>query len=105
MSGKTPTQNSLDMLRKGGYKVAIVEHWNSFTRTRQDMFGFVDLVALGDGYTIYVQSTSYTNISARVKKITEHENLAAVRKGNNKIHVHGWRKVKNRWQCKVVDLS
>jgi hypothetical protein len=41
-----------------------------------------------------------------VNKITEHENVAAVRAAGWQIHVHGWGKMANgRWECRVVDLS
>ena len=42
----SPTQLSLKKLREEGYIVAVVEHWNSFARIRQDLFGFIDLLAL-----------------------------------------------------------
>ena len=42
----SPTQLSLKKLREEGYTVAVVEHWNSFARIRQDLFGFIDLLAL-----------------------------------------------------------
>jgi hypothetical protein len=38
----SPTQLSLKKLREEGYTVAVVEHWNSFARIRQDLFGFID---------------------------------------------------------------
>lgn len=101
----SPTQRSLKLLRDEGYTVAIVEHFNHFARIRQDLFGFIDLLALRGDETLAVQTTSYSNVSARVNKIADHENLAAVRKAGWSIAVHGWHKVGNRWQVRVVDLS
>ena len=86
--------------------MAIVERWNPFAKIRQDLFGFVDLLAIRQGETLAVQTTSGSNVSARVKKITEHENLPVVRKANWLVHVHGWRKdAKGKWQLRVIDIS
>lgn len=101
----TPTQRSLAKLRADGYTVAIVEHWNGFTKRRHDLFGFVDILALREGETLAIQATSGSNVSARVNKIAEHENVAAVRKAGWRIAVWGWRKVGNRWQVREVDVS
>ena len=86
----SPTQLSLKKLRQEGYTVAIVEHWNAFARIRQDLFGFIDLLALKDKEVLAVQTTSASNMSARAKKIGEHENVGAVRKAGWTIHIHGW---------------
>ena len=101
----SPTQRSLKHLKAQGYTVDITEHWNSFARIRQDLFGFIDILALREGETLAVQTTSYSNVSARVKKIAEHENVGIVRDANWRIEIHGWHKVGNRWQVRVVDLS
>jgi len=107
MAKISPTQNSLKKIKTDGWTtVAIVEHWNPFARVRQDLFGFIDILAINDdGEVLAVQTTSYTNISARVKKIAENEHIGRVRKANWRIEVHGWRKIKNRWEVKVVDVS
>lgn len=106
MAKTSPTQRSLAVLREQGYTVAIVEHWNPFARIRQDLFGFIDLLALKDGETLAVQTTSYSNMSARVKKIAEHELVSVVRKANWKIVVHGWKKdSKGKWVLREVDVS
>lgn len=101
----SPTQRSLKHLREQGYRVAVVEKWNPHARIRQDLFGFIDLIALKGPETLAVQSTSRGNVSARVKKITEAEALADVRKANWRIVVHGWGKLKAGWTLKEVDCS
>jgi hypothetical protein len=107
MAKMSPTQLTLRKLKTDGWTtLAIVEHWNPFARVRQDLFGFIDILAINDdGEVLAVQTTSYTNISARVKKIAENEHIGRVRKANWRIEVHGWRKIKNRWEVKVVDVS
>jgi len=52
-----------------------------------------------------VQVTSGTNVSARVKKITESEHIDMVRKSGMSVFVHGWRRLKSGWAPKIVDLS
>jgi hypothetical protein len=102
----TPTQRSLAHLRAAGWQVAIVEHWNPFARIRQDLFGVLDLLAVRDGVTLGVQTTSGSNVSARVRKIAESETVPALREAGWLLHVHGWRKGANgRWALREVDCS
>ena len=101
----SPTQRSLKFLREEGYLVAVVEKWNPHAKIRQDLFGWIDLVALKDNETLAVQATS-TNVQIRVRKITESLTVDAVRKAGWRIVVHGWRKnSKGRYVLRVVDLS
>ena len=55
-------------LRDQGYTVAIVEHYNCFTKRRHDLFGFADLLAIRENEVMLVQVTSGTNVSARDRK-------------------------------------
>lgn len=102
----SPTQRSKKLLEDEGYTVEIVERYNSFVKRRFDLFGFIDLLAIKPGETVGVQTTSYSNLSARVRKIADHENVDAVREAGWKILVHGWRKnPKGRWEVVVKDVS
>ena len=105
MAGITPTQRSLKYLREQGYSVWIVEHWNHFARKRQDLFGCIDLLAIGHGHTLAVQTTSRDNTSTRCKKIVENDYYSEMIRSGWKIHVHGWGKLKDGWQVKVVELN
>jgi len=94
------------MLRRDGWTPAVVEKWNPHARIRQDLFGFIDVLALRGAETLAVQACSYSDVSKRVDKITHHKNLAAVREAGWTVHVHGWRKGANgRWAVRVVDIS
>ncbi len=104
MSGKSPTQRSLEKLRAEGYLCQIVERWNPHARIRQDLFGIGDILCLRDEETLLVQTTSRGNVSARVKKIAESEHLPAILRAGWKIEVHGWGKLKEGWTCKVVEI-
>ena len=102
----SPTQRSKKYLEEQGYFVWIVEHWNSFAKIRQDLWGFADLLAIKPNEILAVQTTSGSNVSARVKKINNHENVVKVRQAGIRIHVHGWAKGKNnRYSIRVVDCS
>ena len=102
----SPLSRSKALLQDEGYLVAIVEHWNAFARIRQDLFGFLDLLAIRENEIVGIQVTSASNVAARVKKISTHENIAMVRKSGIGVFVHGWGKNKSgKWICRVVDLS
>ena len=102
----TPTQRSLAKLRADGWTTAIVEHWNAHARVRQDLFGFIDILALRDGETLAVQATSGSNVAARVAKIAESETAPIVRKAGWRIEVWGWRKnAAGKHVLRVEDVS
>jgi hypothetical protein len=106
MSLRSPTQRTLREMRLRGYHAEVTEHWNGFMHKRKDMWGFCDVICLGDGEIIAVQTTSATNVAARINKIAEHENTPAVRKAGIRILVHGWKKGKNgRYTLREVDVS
>ena len=101
----SPTQRSLKYLRDEGWTVAITEKWNPHVRIRQDLFGFIDLLAIRKGETLAVQTTS-TGVSSRIKKIMESDYLPKVRDAGWRIVVHGWRKnSKGRYVLRVEDIS
>ncbi len=102
----SPTQRSKAHLEKQGYRVAITEHWCHFSRRRKDMFNVVDLLAIREGETLAVQTTSASNMSARVKKIAESDAIADIRAAGWGFVVHGWKKGANgRYTLREVDVS
>lgn len=108
----SPTQRSTKFLREQGYTTYITERWNSFAKIRQDLFGFIDLVAIKDGFPIAgIQTTSGSNISARIAKILELEAARVWLRAGGAIYVHGWKKLKPRgvkvakWHCDVRQIT
>ena len=84
----------------------MVERWNPHARVRNDLFGFIDVLAIRDNEVLGVQSTSGSNMASRVTKIGEHELVGTVRQAGIRIVVHGWRKAANgRWTLREVDCS
>lgn len=102
----SPTQRSKAHMEAQGYTVAICEYWNQWARRRVDLFGFIDLLCIRENETVAVQTTSGSNVSARVHKIAEHENIGVVRKAGWRVIVHGWSKnSKGRYVLREVDCS
>lgn len=94
----SPTERTLKLLRKLWYSPVVVEKWNDHIKCRQDLLGFIDILALGRGEILGVQSTTTDNLAKRVNKILgldpKHENV-----GNNariwlttgaRIYAIGW---------------
>lgn len=102
----SPTQRSLEHLRRLGYLCAVVERWNPHGGVRQDLYGFLDVLAIREGEVLGIQVTTGANVAARIRKIAKHENVGTVRKAGIRILVHGWRKAANgRWKLREVDVS
>ena len=101
----SPTQRTLALLRKEGWLAEVTEKWIPGANIRKDLWGFIDVLAIKGKEIMGVQSTSYSNVSARVKKIEDSDNVAAVRDAGIGICVHGWRKKGHRWQVRIVDCS
>ena len=102
----SPTSRSLQHLRSEGYLAAVVEKWNPYARIRQDLFGILDLVAVKDRETLGVQTTSGSNVAARIKKLEDSAALWMLRQAGWRIVCHGWRRnSKGRWVLREVDLS
>lgn len=102
----SPTQRTLAIMRERGYLCGVVEKWNPHARIRQDLYGFIDVLCVKENEVVGVQATSLANVSARITKISEHENIGPVRKAGIRILVHGWGKGSNgRYRLREVDVS
>ena len=101
----SPTQRSLKYLRDQGMKTWIVETYNHFARKRVDLYGCIDILAIGNGETWAVQTTS-TGVSSRVKKIQESEYFPVMLESGWRVFVHGWSKnTKGEMKHRVVELT
>jgi hypothetical protein len=97
-SGLSPTQRSLKRLREAGWLAYVVEHWNHFAGIRQDLFGFIDIVALNTdesvaGCLLGVQTTAASGADRR-KKIEDDEKLTTALhhwlRAGARFEIHGW---------------
>jgi len=107
----SPTQRSLKKLRSEGWFVAIVEHWNSFTHRRVDLFNFGDLLAIRENETLLIQTTSGGNVAHRLEKIRQIPAAKLwLQSPNRKIQIHGWAKRGPRgkrklWTCRELEVT
>jgi hypothetical protein len=92
----SPTQLSLRDLRNRGYTAQVVERFNPFAKVRQDLFGFIDIVAIreGENGVTGVQTTSGPNVAARIAKAKTIPALKTWLFACNGLYVHGWTKKK-----------
>lgn len=104
----TPTARTLERLRAEGWHCEVVEQNVRIPgRTfKRDLWGFTDILCLRGAERLAVQVTSASNVSARVKKITDSPLLPMVREAGIGVVVHGWsRKADGKWHLREVDLS
>lgn len=64
----SPTQRTLARWRELGYMCEVVERWNPHAKIRQDLFGFIDIVAVGSMGIVGIQATTTDNLAARAQK-------------------------------------
>jgi len=93
----SPTQRTLQNLRERGYFVEVVERWNPHARIRQDLFKWVDLVAVKAGEPILgVQTTTGSNASARIQKALGNPALSHWLRAGGRLAVFAWTPHKRR---------
>lgn len=64
-------QRTIAIYEEKGYVCDVVESYNAFTKRKKDLFSIFDVLAVGNGETIGIQITSKSNMSSRIKKISE----------------------------------
>lgn len=104
----TPTARTLRELRRLGYRCQVVEQTVPHTFIKRDLFGFVDIIAVGSSAcgrkTLAVQATSGSNVGARLEKIRT-ECQAALKDclwAGWRVEVWGWRRLKVKRGGKAV---
>jgi hypothetical protein len=98
----SPTQRTLAALRKQGFTAYVVEKWNPHARIRQDLFGFIDILAMKPCEPLLaVQATSTGNISSRLTKIADTALSQDWISTGNRLEVWGWAKRGARGKRKV----
>jgi hypothetical protein len=101
----TPSQRTIKHLKDQGYMVANVETYNYFTKRKHDLWGCIDILAIGNGETLAVQVTSKSNMSARIRKIEDSEALPEMLRSGWRVIVHGWwRGTNGRYQLKETEF-
>ena len=118
MKGISNTSRTLNYIREQGWVADKVEQFNAYAGKfgqRKDMFGFGDIVAMGENSIIAIQSCGQA-FSEHNKKITEDEIVAPnallwLQNGGRLILI-GWRKVKlkkggkaMRWSPRIKEYT
>lgn len=112
-----PLQRSKKYLEEDGWKVWKVEQWNQWSNQRQDLFGFMDLVAIKSTVNgvLGIQCCG-EDVTSHVKKYFEgwtdqkgvfhgpNEFLPIWKAAGNKILIHSWVKRGGRGERKVWTL-
>ncbi len=108
----SPTQRSLKELRRLGWTAAVVEHWNMHAKIRQDLFGFIDVLAMtpvdwhvGVRGFIAIQSTTTGNQAKRIEKIKAEPRARTWLAAGGRIFVHGWLKSKKNGRWKLTETE
>lgn len=100
----SPTSRSLQRLKRDRWIANVVEKWNAFSHKKNDLFGFIDLLAMRDGELLGVQATSGTNVSARVQKSLASPYLQEWLRTGSMFEVWGWSKRGIRGERKLWSL-
>jgi len=110
-------QRTLRELRNQGRIAAVVERWNQHAGPhgiRQDLFGFIDVIALDPERGIVGVQACTSDFAAHRRKILEDctEQVEAWLQCGGKVELWGWRKVKvkrggkaMRWKPRVEDIT
>ncbi|MCF6766159.1 hypothetical protein L3V82_10280 [Thiotrichales bacterium 19S3-7] len=98
-------QLALKELKANEYSCQVVERWCGFSKRKHDLFGIIDVLAVGNSETLGIQITSRNNIASRIKKIADSDVINDLRKAGWRIEVWGYDKPKHRWRLKRVDIS
>jgi len=98
------TPRTLKWLRDLGYVVDVAESYNAYTKRSKDLYGFIDVMAVHPDKqeTLAVQVTTGSNLSARIKKAEALDGYWAWLAAGNAVEFHGWRKLKGRWEPRIV---
>ncbi len=112
------TSRTLEYIRSQGWDVDKVEQFNPYAGKfgqRKDMFGFGDLIAMGENSIIAIQSCGQA-FSEHNKKITLDEKVAPLAlkwlESGGRLMLIGWRKVKlkrggkaMRWSPRIKEYT
>ncbi len=119
MARLSPTQRTLAALRNRGCLCAIVEKWNQYAGPhgiRQDLFGFIDVLAIEPGVSgcVGVQCCAVSGMAAHRRKIVEDcaEDAETWLQAENRIELWGWAKRKRKrggvavvWKPTVEEIT
>ncbi len=114
-SRTSPTQRTIKALKAQGMQCGIVERFNPHVGPhgiRQDLFGFVDMIAVSPEGIIGVQCCAGSGHAAHKQKILANAVAPEWIKAGGRIQIWSWSKKKlkrggkaMRWQSRVEELT
>lgn len=116
-SSKKNLEKTRKLYEDRGYDVGYVEQliqmvgWRKpgqeWTPTRRrDLFGFADMIAMGDHDTIAIQVTSWGGVPSHVQGILENPKAKRWVSGfGRRLVVIGWRKTGHRFEHRLKELT
>jgi hypothetical protein len=101
----TTTQRTLARARQLGFTCGIVEKWNPHAHIRQDLFGFIDILAMREGCgLIAIQTTSDSNRAGHRAKILAEPRAKLWLECGNRVELWTWGKHGDRGKRKLWQL-
>jgi hypothetical protein len=107
----SPTQRTLAKQRREGWPlVEITERFNPWSKTRHDLFSFVDVLCVRQDSILAVQTTSGANVSARLNKIALLPSVVHwLSNPACRLVIQGWSKKgakgkRKLWECREVEV-
>lgn len=69
---------------------------------RVDLYGILDILAVGPTGTLGVQCSTLKGFNAHRRKIEQAPETVLLLEAGWQIELHGWYKPKHRWVCRAV---
>lgn len=115
---RSPTQLTIEYLKKRGCTVRVTERWITLAKgggIRRDVFGG-DLQAIAGTDLLNIQATSLKNVKARHDKCLNNPEVKLWLNTGNKFQIWGWKKYPHltktgaatkveRWRATVLQLE
>jgi len=99
-----PTSRTLNYIRQHGWEADIVERWNPYAGRfgrRIDLFGLIDIIAIGEGKIIGIQSCG-SDFAKHKKRILQNPLAFQWLQAGGRLLLIGWRKIKLKRGGKVL---
>ena len=103
-------QRSLKLIKEYRWLYWIVEHWNGYTRRREDLFNCIDILCLDDKRSIGIQAMG-SDIASHRRKVLENPFVIPWLTAGNELQFWAFRKLKKKrgmkatyWDCKKIDV-
>ncbi|HEV3144838.1 MAG TPA: hypothetical protein VGZ47_13190 [Gemmataceae bacterium] len=89
-------------MRRSGYQAEVCERWIPRANIRKDLFGILDIVAIGRGENgvLWIQATTAPNLSARRRKAQAAPALRTWLAAGNRFELWAWSQRNDRWEVK-----